>query len=611
MKFRKIITCFVFIISLLLVVGCDFSGTTTQKYTIEKDSESFLDEAIVGEFDIREWRIIYVAEDSGIEPSYIQVGYDMLSTSDIGKLGKVGTHELTFTYKECTLTHTITIMEPSREYTLEKLNEAATPDLIPTIAKANIILPQSDGNIKISWSVESEYAVIKGYKAVVTRPLAGSSDAVMTLHAVFSLYSETLEKDYVVTIPAQGMEEVYQHLDDVAYAIKTPSSITNSLDLLFEYEETSVSWTSSNSTIISIDNEDRRVMVSQVIDETKVTLTATLAYQNVVYQNYISFEITVLPYSNIKKAPSVTNLKVTNNVLTWNSISGISNYNIYVNGVLKETVSTNRLLLTTIIKQSGLYTVGVQSVASGIYNTDSEIVTVSYTGVDSVGYTGTYYLSTNLTLSGNSLKTALRTLVSKTTHTTSYEELKTYNPITDRSLSDSSKIVLIYSRVETKGAWTSGGLYWNREHVWPQSQGWFSTSGAGSDLHHLRPEDPTLNSTRGNKPFGEVTGGTEGKLSAANKSVGSNCYYNSQYFEPQDSSKGDVARIIFYLLVRYSEADSYSITKVAQSMNLLLLWNEMDPVDEWEMNRNNAIENIQGNRNPFIDYPNLAEEIWG
>ena len=77
-----------------------------------------------------------------------------------------------------------------------------------------------------------------------------------------------------------------------------------------------------------------------------------------------------------------------------------------------------------------------------------------------------------------------------------------------------------------------------------------------------------------------------------------------------DEAKGDVARIIFYMLTRYSQSDSNGVTKVAQSMNMLLEWNELDPVDALEIQRNKVAEGIQGNRNPFIDYPELADAIW-
>ena len=86
--------------------------------------------------------------------------------------------------------------------------------------------------------------------------------------------------------------------------------------------------------------------------------------------------------------------------------------------------------------------------------------------------------------------------------------------------------------------------------------------------------------------------------------------YKNGIFEPRDEVKGDVARILFYLMIRYNEADSYKLTTVATSVEMLLRWNEADPVDSWEMNRNNVIEGIQGNRNPFIDHPELASVLF-
>ena len=137
---------------------------------------------------------------------------------------------------------------------------------------------------------------------------------------------------------------------------------------------------------------------------------------------------------------------------------------------------------------------------------------------------------------------------------------------------------------------------WNREHVWAQSLSkyesggqWFGESGAGADAHHIRPCNPSVNSSRGNDKFGTSSG----------------------YYEPTDEFKGDVARIIFYMMVRYTQADSFTFTSVAESLDILLEWNELDPVSPLEENRNDVVEDIQGNRNPFIDYPEFAEEIWG
>lgn len=136
------------------------------------------------------------------------------------------------------------------------------------------------------------------------------------------------------------------------------------------------------------------------------------------------------------------------------------------------------------------------------------------------------------------------------------------------------------------------GTTWNREHVWPQSLGWFETSDAGADLHHIRPCESGINSSRGNNKFGESSG----------------------YFDPSqygEDYRGDVARIIFYLMVRYEESDNYDFEDIVESKELLLDWNKDDPVDELEIARNEAIFKIQGNRNPFIDNEDYASMIWG
>lgn len=220
-----------------------------------------------------------------------------------------------------------------------------------------------------------------------------------------------------------------------------------------------------------------------------------------------------------------------------------------------------------------------------------------------VEYIGYYEDANDLT--GTVLKKALRTIISTGVKTTTYDDLKTKLPYTDASLTDSSKMKLLYSN-HLVPAKVDNWVSWNREHVWPKSKGWFETSGAGSDIHHIRPENPNVNSRRGSLPFGEVSGGTA--VTCCGEVV---AYYTSSYFEPFDEFKGDCARIILYMLVRYSESDSYSITKVAQSMDMLLKWHEADPVDEFEIQRNERCYSVQNNRNPFIDHPEFADMIWG
>lgn len=195
--------------------------------------------------------------------------------------------------------------------------------------------------------------------------------------------------------------------------------------------------------------------------------------------------------------------------------------------------------------------------------------------------------------SGDALKEALHTLMEET-HTTyiSYGDSRDLFKTTDPA-DEEGMIVCFYSREIVSGVWDEGAT-WNREHVWPKSLsgGLYETTsntykGAGSDMHMLRPETPSVNSSRGNKQFGETEG----------------CY------EPIDSVKGDVARILFYMSVHY-ELD-IEATGVATSIEMLLEWNSLDPVDDAEATRNDVVQSLQGNRNPFIDYPEYAEKIWG
>ncbi|MGB2128756.1 MAG: endonuclease [Flavicella sp.] len=159
------------------------------------------------------------------------------------------------------------------------------------------------------------------------------------------------------------------------------------------------------------------------------------------------------------------------------------------------------------------------------------------------------------------------------------------------------------------------GNVWNREHVYPQSiaKPGFSTTnvGPGTDIHNLKPCDPGYNSSRSNRKYTDSSGNS-GK-------VGS-------YWYPGDEWKGDIARIIMYMYVRYngngsSIAEQQCLPKSigvgnattidANMVDLFLKWNAEDPVDAFEANRNEVIFAYQKNRNPFIDNPYLATAIWG
>lgn len=230
-----------------------------------------------------------------------------------------------------------------------------------------------------------------------------------------------------------------------------------------------------------------------------------------------------------------------------------------------------------------------------------------------------YYQDISSTATGVDLKLQLRNLITRT-HTviTNYDDCrypekikgKTYvNP--DQDPNNPNNLILFWSGVSVPIKW-DGGHTWNREHVWPKSHSWFKTSLAGADLHHIRPADPEVNSTHNNNPYGIVSNGKYVFTSPQNGEIKTECKSGEGTFEPCDNRKGDVARIVFYLLTRYQEADSWvvSSSNVATNLDMLLDWNAMDPVDDSEKWRNDAVQGIQGNRNPFIDDANYANLIW-
>lgn len=209
-----------------------------------------------------------------------------------------------------------------------------------------------------------------------------------------------------------------------------------------------------------------------------------------------------------------------------------------------------------------------------------------------------YYATLDFSKKGNELYNDLATLTI-TKHTTflTYTERHKYLYKADMSEKSSENVILIYTGEnrywkEYEGNKTYSTNTFNTEHVYPRSK---IKTEAVTDLHHLRVCDSKVNSRRGNYPF------TDGQGTA--KLIQGNSWY------PGDEWKGDVARMILYLNLRYQEELNSDIS--TGGIDLLLKWNAEDPVSFIEKNRNDVIEKAQGNRNPFIDNPYLATLIWG
>jgi endonuclease I len=231
------------------------------------------------------------------------------------------------------------------------------------------------------------------------------------------------------------------------------------------------------------------------------------------------------------------------------------------------------------------------------------------------GGTDTYYAAA-LGKSGDSLKNALHTIISSGVTKLSYDAVWNALKVTDQDPSNPANVILLYSgtsRSKTLNGGDSGD--WNREHVWAKSHGDFGTAtGPGTDLHHLRPEDVAVNSLRDNKDFDN--GG-----SAATGAPGN--YTDSDSWEPRNTVKGDVARMIFYMAVRYEGGDLFPDLEVDNAtsggtaprigkLSALVAWSAQDPPDAFEKNRNQVIySTYQHNRNPFVDHPEWVPSIFG
>jgi len=238
----------------------------------------------------------------------------------------------------------------------------------------------------------------------------------------------------------------------------------------------------------------------------------------------------------------------------------------------------------------------------------------------SIGQIPSGYYNTAENKSDQALRLALHNIIDDhidypytSSSTDTWDILK----VADADPNNANNVILIYTNESVNGPQEYDG--WNREHVWAKSRGDFGTSRPmGTDVHNLRASNSNVNSTRSNHSFDYCT------TSSCNEIYG-NSYSNSALvFEPRDEDKGDVARIIFYMVVRYEGDNGEEDLEMTESIlssssksprhgvrSTLLEWHELDPVDDFELNRNDVIYSYQGNRNPFIDHPELVDFLWG
>ena len=236
----------------------------------------------------------------------------------------------------------------------------------------------------------------------------------------------------------------------------------------------------------------------------------------------------------------------------------------------------------------------------------------TYTTRQTAYYTGDYAYTTLISLTNDALFDRLNermgnTIVFPTSKSKGYSNLSTnYGPV-DTDLNNESNIILFYTGVSIKSTWNNGSRdTFNKEHVWPKSIGAQENDRMGHDMHAVRPCNPDTNSTRGNRGYAEID--------------------NANTYVPNTSYRGDCARIIMYDHITYGKqgttlyeergiADLFNqfgtnSGDIFESLRIMLKWHMQDPPSLTEMVRNDGAQNYQGNRNPLIDYPELAIQVF-
>ena len=227
--------------------------------------------------------------------------------------------------------------------------------------------------------------------------------------------------------------------------------------------------------------------------------------------------------------------------------------------------------------------------------------------------------------SGFALKSELSSIITKNHSVVSYNGL--WDAFKSTDARSNGKVWDMYSDCDFTfgsdqcGNYTNECDCYNREHSFPKS--WFNdASPMYSDLFHLYPTDGKVNGMRGNNPFGEVSSPTYTSKNGGKLGKNTTSGYSGTVFEPVDEYKGDFARSYFYMVTRYENQvgnwksdmlESGNKTRAFKqwAVDLLLRWHREDPVSDKEIKRNDAVYAKQHNRNPFIDYPELVEKIWG
>ena len=231
-----------------------------------------------------------------------------------------------------------------------------------------------------------------------------------------------------------------------------------------------------------------------------------------------------------------------------------------------------------------------------------------------------YYADVDLTLTGAALRAALQDRISSPHDVVPYtsDATDTWDAlyVLDADPSNADNVVGIYTRRSVAASLSGATDGWNREHLWPKSHGVGYSGADFSDLHHLVAADGSTNSARGNKVFGDCAG-LPGCESPAYEEAADDTAADAESWRPPADVRGDIARAMFYMDVRYADLSLASCDFICDDPGIsgnyswLRRWHDDDPVDDAEQARSDLVcESYQLNRNPFVDYPELVARLF-
>jgi endonuclease I len=242
------------------------------------------------------------------------------------------------------------------------------------------------------------------------------------------------------------------------------------------------------------------------------------------------------------------------------------------------------------------------------------------------------YYASALGKTGMNLRSALHSIISADVHQYSYDCVFKIVEVLDENVDNDDEVIGLYTgksirKSHRDGAPNTNNDSWNREHVWAKSHGFgHPQKAAFTDIHHIRVADRSTNTHRGTKDFANIPEDTPGRK-VISECIGGCAYVNDGpdndgLFEPPDRVKGEVARIMFYMDVRYEGDRSVPDLELTTDESPpgsprfgllcdLLSWHHQFGVTEQERVRNENAFSFQGNRNPFVDHPEWADELFG